>query len=352
MPQKGKSIIKTPTQTNKSKFKELSCSACGDPKKISEYYQSWDNLHKTGKLPYCKQCIKDMCYDSNGNINVEKTKEMLKTINRPFLYDLFMTSVKDNMDTIGTYFKNIGMQQFRYSTWKDSIFEPDIEDKKPREVVFKKENTFVVTDEIFELFGAGYSNEEYSAMWRKYIFLKNNYKTKTNMHIEALVSYVRFKVKEEFAIAEGNVGEAEKWAKLANLAATAAKINPQQLSAADLSEGLSTISQISKAVEQVKDIISILPKFKQEPQDLADFTIWSYVNYERDLSGKPLCSYEEIYKFYDKMVKDNMTRYSFLKKDTTKQGRESALSFIESNEEINEEDSLEEAEEFGEELPN
>lgn len=360
MPKLGK------TQNMKPKIPqniELTCAACTALKKDKEYYISYNPIHSSGRIPYCKLCLKKMISDDSGNVTLEKLQSTLQLIDRPFIFDLWKVSLEDENDSFGTYMKNLGLKQNRQLTWKDSVFRPQLNnelhynnclDNNIKKNIFPNfsdsSNDFILTNEIFELFGAGYTQEEYQAMWRKYNFLKNNYKTKTNMHIEALVSYVRFKVKEEFAISLGNVEDAAKWAKLSKDAATAAKINPQQLSAADLSEGLSTVSQISKAVEQVNDIISILPKFKQEPQDIVDFTIWSYVNYERDLNGKPLCSYEEIYKFYDKMVLDNMSRYSFLKKDITVQGRNNAKSFIDSNEEENDNESLEEGEVLAEEL--
>ena len=308
-------ISKTNKTTTK-KTMDLSCSMCGQIKKSTEFYQSWNPLHYTKRLPYCKVCLKEMCYDSNRNISVENVKKMLQAIDRPFLYQIFKSSAEDKMDTIGTLFKNLGLAQFRYSGWKDSIFEPQLQDKddKDREIVYKKQkqDNFVLTDEMVEFFGAGFNDEEYKAMTRKYNFLKNNYPEKTNMHIEALKSYVKLKVKAEFAIASGQVGEAEKWEKLAKDAATAAKINPSQLSAADLQDGLSTFGQLSRAVEQAKDIIPILPQFKERPQDKVDFAIWCYINYIRDLKGMSPCQYKEIYLWYEERVKEYKDKFDFL----------------------------------------
>ena len=91
------------------------------------------------------------------------------------------------------------------------------------------------------------------------------------MHTEALLNYIRYRVKEEIATAKGDVKEAKEWGALAKDAATAAKINPSQLSKADLSDGLSTFSELSQAVEKAVDIIPILPRFKYRPNDALDF---------------------------------------------------------------------------------
>ena len=47
-------------------------------------------------------------------------------------------------------------------------------------------------------------------MWEKYQFLKTSYPDVTNLHVESLITYIRFKVKEEIATAKGDVAEAEK----------------------------------------------------------------------------------------------------------------------------------------------
>jgi hypothetical protein len=134
--------------------------------------------------------------------------------------------------------------------------------------------------------------------------LKNNYQEKTAMHTEALLTYIRYRVKEEISTAKNDMKSAKEWGQLAQKAAQDAKINPSQLSKSDLSDGLDTFGQLVRTVEQAVDIIPILPKFKEKPQDKPDFTLWCYVNYVRDLKGLPLVPYQDIYKFYDQRKKD------------------------------------------------
>ena len=131
----------------------------------------------------------------------------------------------------------------------------------------------------------------------------------------------------------GNVKKAKEWGGLASAAATAAKINPSQLSKADLSDGLSTFSELSQAVEKEVDIIPILPKFKYRPNDALDFNIWCYVNYMRDLSGLLPCKYEDVYAFYDKRkegyIKQYGDPYGIFTNDTAERNREKIKVFIE-----------------------
>jgi hypothetical protein len=319
------------SQTKKISVKELTCVMCGKTKKVSEFYQSFNPIHQTGKLPYCKACLKTMCLDSNGNIDITKVKEMLKLIDRPFIYDLFKSSMEDKMDTVGAYIKNLALNNKR-DGWKDSIFEPILEVNIENKNINSKTNNFVLTDEIIDKWGDGYKDEEYQAFEKKYNRLKNNYSEKTSMHTEALFKYIRYSCKEEMATAKGDVKEAKEWGALAKDAATAAKINPSQLSKADLSDGLSTFSELSQAVEKEVDIIPILPKFKYRPNDALDFNIWCYVNYVRDIKGLPPCEYSDVYTFYDKRKSDYIKQYGdpygIFTDDTTEKNRENIINFI------------------------
>lgn len=275
----------------------------------------------TGVLPYCKVCIRKMCNDKFNNIDKEKTLRVLRTIDRPYIHSIWEKAVaKGGANVIGIYLRMINMQQFRDYKWLDSDMDKleeketnikpaltDLKNTQPIKTEIEKFEDFKVTNEVIALFGNGYTEEEYYYMWNKYEFLRGNYTEQTSMHTEALVTYVRYKVKEEMAVAAGKATEAKTWGELAMKQADKAKINPNQLSKADLQGGLSTIGEIAQAVEQNIDIIPILPQFRYRPNDAVDFCIWNYINYARNLEGKPLVEYKDVYKFYDKMREDYIT---------------------------------------------
>lgn len=340
MPKVGKS------KENKSPISKnitLTCAACGgDPKKASDFYVSYNPVHSTGRIPYCKSCLRKMICDDNGNVTLEKLHSTLQLIDRPFLYDIWRTSLEKSRgsDIFGDYIKNIQMTQYRKLGWKDSKMLPEIEQELNYDgvndiasnITNQTKSNFIVTDEIVEKWGIGYKTEEYTAFEKKYNMLKNNYKEKTNLHTEALLNYIRYRVKEEIATAKGDVKEAKEWGELANKAATSAKINPSQLSKADLSDGLSTFSELSQAVEKEVDIIPILPRFKYRPNDALDFNIWCYINYIRDLGGLPPCNYEDVYAFYDRRKEDYIKQYGdpygIFTDDTSEKNREKIKVFI------------------------
>lgn len=324
-------------------------------------------MHLDGRVPFCKECIQNLCFDSeSGRINIEKFKDILRQIDKPFIDSVLQSSInqynktcgykpsKENRKSIiGMYFKNIGtMSQYKHLTWIDGVGSVKKEapkqsvDKTSTEIycvedpsslgerIYSAENLddFEVTPEMINLFGSGYFKSEYKAMWDKYEFLRSSYPDVTNLHVEALVTYVKFKVKEEQATAQGNVSVAEKWYQQAIKAAEKAKINPNQLSQSDLQGGLNSFSELFMAVEQADDLFSILPRFKQRPNDSIDFNIWCYVNYIRDMEGKPACSYEDVYKFYDEKKKEYIAQhgdpYGIFTDDNSEANREAVKRFI------------------------
>lgn len=287
---------------------QLLCVHCGKVKvMIKNFYISYNPLHTKKRIPYCKECIRSMVYDRRGNIVMDNAQKFLQLIDRPFIWDIWEKSFNGNDgDGFGVYMKNLALPQYRFYNWNDSAFEPS-------GTVLPKSAEFDLTDEVVYRWGTGYSRDEYQNFERKYGLLKNNYPEKTAMHTEALLNYIRYRVKEEMATAKGDVREAKEWGGLAQKAGQDAKINPNQLSQADLQDGLSTFGQLTRVVEQAVDIVPILPKFKEQPQDMPDFTLWCYINYIRDLKGLPLCDYEEIYKFYEERKKEQIKNLEFLK---------------------------------------
>lgn len=194
--------------------------------------------------------------------------------------------------------------------------EVEQETAKPKQENKKTDNggQEITFAELKLLFGIGFSECEYREMYSKYVALQNNYPLRTEMHKEALITYVKYAYKRDKAIAEDDMEAADKWGKLAAKQATDAKINPSQLSAADLSDGISNFSKIAEAVEREQDIIPLLPHFKQRPQDVVDYTLWQYVNYIRRLQNMPEIKYADLYKFVDEAYEKNKNDLPFLTK--------------------------------------
>lgn len=339
--------------TAKKEAPKKYCPICEKDKSISSgFYKSSSPMFSVDKcVPICITCVKNYIVNDDGTINKTKLKIMLQRLDKPLYYDDldaaynqfkkehgYMTDdevAKHGKDIIALYFKNINsLRQNKNKSFHDSEIDEFVHQnsntiKADRDKLVKKyggeaidnvepvpepkvkvDNTdYKLTDDDVQLFGEGFTVNEYRKMRKKYEKLKLNYTLQTNLHQEALATYVRFKVKEEDATARGDVDEAKKWYDAAQNAAASGKLTPKQLSESDLQGGINSFSEIFKAVEQAVEVIPILPRFKYRPNDALDFNIWCYINYARDLQGLPQCEYEDVYKFYDKKKQEYLEQY-------------------------------------------
>jgi len=334
-------------KTKEKKVLPVVCVTCGEK---GEFYKSKNLIYSyRGELPICKNCIQKMFEEFYRRFqDYELTMvEVCKKLNCCFVKSLFDSALSQlqtqGTDLVGAYFRNYNSSKTKKdATFFDSdIFEINANvirfTRTKEESIEDSEEEFVEeevsrSEFLIGLFGEGFDSNQYDAMERKYNSLMNNYSAPTAMHTEALITYVKYKCQEEACIARGNVEDAKKWGDLSSKAATAAKLNPSQFSQADLQGGLNTFSDIFKAVEQSKDVISILPEFKARPHDTIDFLLWCYINYARELEGLPRCTYSDVYKFYDDRVEEYIKStgdpYGIFQQDYSVENRESVYRHI------------------------
>lgn len=297
---------------NTKKEKEtLTCISCTQEKeKSNNFYNTKNQLYvNIGKLPVCKTCLKSMInYD-----DMESIYSILRQFDIMFDITHWESAEESKTDTFGRYITMANsLPNFEGKGWKDSVFKK--EETKTNTSVQNETNTnpqsthvtykvkFNVTDEIMDKWGSGYTVEEYQNFEKKYDKLIRNYGEKTALHTEGLLTYIRYRVKEEMSTAKGDVKEAKEWGQLASKAATDAKINVSQLSKSDISGGVDVLSQLFEAVETEIGIIPLLPKVLEQPYDDADLIIWAIINYYRRLEDKSKVAYKDIYNFYDEML--------------------------------------------------
>ena len=370
-----------PLPANQQKGKKV-CTCCHEEKNLTDFYFSSSPMYSLDeRIPVCKECCKTSVLAEDGRIDFDKFKDLLRNIDKPLYFDLLFSSEesvkKENSylsdeevslhgyEILQKYFTLVAMRQDKAKSYSDAekegfIHQNSNRTKKEKDEILNKYshlinqyskpskavhtpkpienkfysniNDFEVTEEIKSLFGDGYDTLEYKKMFDKYEKLKINYTLQTNIHQEALATYVRFKVKEEDATARGNVDEAKKWYDAAQNAAEKAKLTPKQLTKADLDSGVNSVSELTKAVEQAVDVIKIMPRFKYRPNDAPDFNIWCYVDYERKLNDQPPVSYEDVYSFYDKKrdeyIAQNGDPYGIFENEPTLKNRDTVKTFI------------------------
>ena len=371
---------------NKQKGEKV-CNFCHEKKKLTDFYISKSPLFSVDeRVPICKDCVISASLNEDGTINDIELNKILKKIDRPYYKDLIESAISgfknehsyvedDKVQYYGKeilqrYFRLIAMRQDRDKSYedseKDNFIHPtsntpkstkekiakkyaDITDnristtnKKDEEIINSDEADFEVTQDMIDMFGEGYTRAEYKKMVKKYNDMTKTYVVQTNLHKEALLTYVRFKVKEEIATARGDVAEAQKWYQAAQDAAEKAKLTPRQLSKEDLQGGIVNFSDIFAAVEGAKERIKIFPEFKYQPKDAADFIIWCYINYERRLNNMPEVEYKDVYAFYDEKKREYIEMYGdpygIFDEDPTEFNRETIEKFITVPKEFRDED--------------
>lgn len=325
------------------------CERCGENLRLEKYYTSSNPLHGlTKRLPVCKECIKNVEPD-----NLDGVKVLLKNIDKPFIADLWETSKMAKMDTWGAYFKNINLKQYKLMRWADSQFEVSdkgterLNNKIISEVTGSK-NARISKAELERLeqeWGGEYELADKVAFDKKYQDLKENYPIDTSLHKEALKTYCLYQVRTEQAVAKGEFNEAKAWGQLAQKQADSAKLNLSKLNKGDLTQGLDSFSELARMVEREVDIIPILPKFIEKPNDKIDHAILCFVNYSRRLVGQPDVEYNELFDFYQQKLQeyyDDPNKPEDIKKKikeyviTTESGKQKTILFYDVYERIEE----------------
>lgn len=314
----------------------MTCQKCGNTQeKDKAFFVSYSPLHgATGRVPICKSCLNEYdFYDKKEII------EVLRAIDKPFkevIYESCITGKDRAM--LGKYIRMLSLSH-KMETFSDSDgiiqenksmlqVKSQIEQKRSEleqlqgainelnQEVENKKKKIEIDDELIKKWGKGYEPDEYEMFENKFKLIESSYPIKSTMHYESLKLYVLYACRAELAIKEGDADEANKWGKLAQQQATQAKITPQNLTSADLSQGLDNFSSLAIAVEKAVDIIPLIPTYIEKGQDKADMMILFYINYERKLKGLPECTHEEVYNFYNEMIQsyieNNPNDYSFL----------------------------------------
>ena len=161
----------------------------------------------------CKLCVKKESLNSDGSLNIENFKNMLSVMDKPYAEEAISSAIaevkiaietgKGRKDVIGNYFRIVGsLPQYSKLSFLQSLQLQDgglvgsnitstpstSVNSKPEKVYVKQIDDFVVTDQMIDLFGEGYTKKMYRLMCKKYDKLKQNYMMKTSMHEEALAT--------------------------------------------------------------------------------------------------------------------------------------------------------------------
>lgn len=291
-----------------SKNEAQRCTKCGVEKKLREFYASDSLVYKnTGRVPICKICLRKMVKD---NVSIE---DVCRMIDKPYIASLWRSSFVDaDIDPVkafSNYMRQINsLPQYKSMTYEHTSYDAGSnEDGDLTTVEEVKENinpNNYNMEYLKSKWGYEFSAKELVGFEDLYNELQSNYLLKTAQHIEYLKLACISNYKAKVALAENDVKGAKDYLDMFDKIAKSGNLTPAQLSKSDLQGGLNTFGEMVKKVEEEVDIIPILPVFKRQPKDDVDLTIYYYVTYIQHLLDRPLCKYEDLYKFLDERKKD------------------------------------------------
>jgi len=317
---------------------ELYCTMCDKLRPISKFWTSDSIVNPNGHLHICGDHINslfDSLYkkergfgdefivDSDSIIYDEVTEQIIKETCRYIdllyskdTYSVLQTHTNGFKDKGKKVSKIFGVYKSKLSTTvkKNGGIASGYQFSDATSPIDKKLGLGISEENLIHLqdkYGYGYKDYEYMAFERKYKKLIKGYSEKTALHTERLNTYIIHKVKGELAAAEGDVANAEKWEKLSQSDATAAKLNISQLSKSDITGGIDLIPQLVEAIEEKASLIGIMPKLKAQPYDDADIILWGTINKLRRLEEKSPISYKEIWDFYDEMLRETFKQRQY-----------------------------------------
>ena len=288
MVQKGK---KSSTDNKIKQNIKITCAACGNLKDEKDYYVSYNPIHTTKRIPYCKICLKKMICDDKGNVELEKVKKALQIIDKPFIWDLWRISLEDKGDAFGTYLKNLSLKQNRGLYWKNSQFEPQLNKElnydNVKNNIVNNVSDFKVTSEIIKRWGNKYEDvEDYIQLENFYNDMKISNNIETAQDIIYLKKLAVISLKMDKALQDGNSSEAKQLGDLFSKYMADSKFRAMDKTDADKTGGIRNFCSIYAEVEK-DDFIppwEYYRKIKGISQDIVDKVIMHIENFTLKLN--------------------------------------------------------------------
>lgn len=133
---------------------------------MSEFYTATSPFYINGRYNICKNCLKEYVYEPNGDINVNKLKNIFRIYDIPFFEKEWESAINDKNETIGVYFKNLYLNHKNQSWIEGDIQENDH---------VKTNELGVMDEELIARWGEGWSISELQWLERDYTEWTNNH---------------------------------------------------------------------------------------------------------------------------------------------------------------------------------
>lgn len=252
---------------------KIQCSACTEMKRTTEMFKSYNPMHKSGFLPYCKSCFKAMCFDEVGNLSPDRMKKALQQVDRPFLIELYKNATECTGDKVGNYMKDIGLPQYKDLNYGNSIFET-------HEMSLEGLSYEGLGKDVTNRW-KGYSPEDVVILEEFYQSMKVDNRIETVQDETYLKKLAVINLEQDKAGQRGEWGNYDKLGSMFSKFMADAKLRKSDQTEADRSGGLKNFGMIYNEVESDDWIPpwSHYAKINGAKQDIVDKTIMYIMNF-------------------------------------------------------------------------
>lgn len=243
---------------------KIKCSCCGKEQNANQYYISESPFNSaTGKLSVCKSCLQNEFQKDKDNL--KNVQNILRMIDRPFVYDLWVSAVNESEskkksagNVLGTYMKNIGMKDYKSKTWADSEFND------PSQETDTSEPKDVNEDKIW---GNGFSKQDLDYLNNFYRSYSENYATDTPVQVNLYRNIAKVHLQADKELANGSIKQYKDLLELSSKLHNDGNIKPIQSTGANDDKGLSSYGLWIKTIEQTEPCEAFEHKKEYEDYD-------------------------------------------------------------------------------------
>ena len=188
------------------KIEKKICTCCGKELQLKEFYKSSSELYTDGKLPICKECFNERfskllnLYD--GKIN-DAWKHLCYNLDMFYDEQLYLSCCgKDNF--VGEYMRLLATKDRRDKT---SLNNSVHDNREMNEIAL---DDGIITEEIVDFWGEGFSAKEYMRLERKYKKYTKHYPSESLQEQEIIKNLCELEIMRENCRRNGKTSEYDK----------------------------------------------------------------------------------------------------------------------------------------------
>ena len=278
------------------------CHMCNEFHSVDAFYT--DKKYASGLFPICKKCLIGMAcdYDKKANQytdNRSKTMKVLEMMDLPYIDSMYQSALTSCAEDVQDKHRNTAWSHYitvikslpnwRGKTWKDSEFGVDDEEVDENGFMFKSKKP---RKEIYKIFGAGFSTEDYLYLQDQY----DDWKARTQVDSKSQETYIIricFKLLDIWK-AQRNGKDTKDLDKSLNDLMAAANLQPKQ-NVANAATDTLTFGQLIEKWENEKPIPEPTEEFKDVDGIGKYLRIWfaGHLSYALGLDNGYSKEYEE-----------------------------------------------------------